>query len=248
MWIGIFKPTKAMTMATAILIIIEGQFQIFQRFSSSKLVLRTVESCFVALNYYGNGSRILRESFHAVFYIFLWKKMDLWLQTHKSDDQDKRKLQKFFRSAYSIALLRWIMHVHLSQWRGQINSLCMTMWWTGKPQIYLLPKISPSAKPSPGNTVTVTVTDSDYFGQQQSLSEGCTSSTYEWWRTGVRRRCLWPEISPSVNLSPSNSSSTHFSLKLYLTHTHTHTHTYTYTHGHDNANTHAHTYAQARYT
>jgi hypothetical protein len=36
--------------------IIEGQFQAFQRFSSSKLVLKTVESCFVALNY-GNGSR-----------------------------------------------------------------------------------------------------------------------------------------------------------------------------------------------
>ncbi len=33
-----------------------GQFQVFQRFSSSKLVLKTVESCFVALNYYGNGS------------------------------------------------------------------------------------------------------------------------------------------------------------------------------------------------
>jgi hypothetical protein len=41
---------------TAIPIIIEGQFQAFQRFSSSKLVLKTVESCFVALNYYGNGS------------------------------------------------------------------------------------------------------------------------------------------------------------------------------------------------
>jgi hypothetical protein len=41
---------------TAILIITEGQFQVFQRFSSSKLVLKTVESCFVALNYYGNGS------------------------------------------------------------------------------------------------------------------------------------------------------------------------------------------------
>jgi hypothetical protein len=41
---------------TAIPIIIEGQFQVFQRFSSSKLVLKTVESCFVALNYYGNGS------------------------------------------------------------------------------------------------------------------------------------------------------------------------------------------------
>ncbi len=41
---------------TAIPIIIEGRFQVFQRFSSSKLVLKAVESCFVALNYYGNGS------------------------------------------------------------------------------------------------------------------------------------------------------------------------------------------------
>jgi hypothetical protein len=42
---------------------------------------------------------------------------------------------------------------------------------------------------------------------------------YEWWRTGVRRPCLWPEISPSVNLPHSNSNSN--------THTHTHTHTHT---------------------
>ena len=41
---------------TAILIIIESQFQVFQRFSSGKLVLKTVESCFVALNYHENGS------------------------------------------------------------------------------------------------------------------------------------------------------------------------------------------------
>ncbi len=40
----------------AILIIFEGQLQVFQRFSSSKLVPKTVESCFVALNYYENGS------------------------------------------------------------------------------------------------------------------------------------------------------------------------------------------------
>ncbi len=38
--------------------IIEGQFQVFQRFSSSTLVLKTVESCFVALNYYENGSMV----------------------------------------------------------------------------------------------------------------------------------------------------------------------------------------------
>ncbi len=45
---------------TAILMIIEGQFQTFQRFSSGKLVLKAVESCFVALNYYENGSRASR--------------------------------------------------------------------------------------------------------------------------------------------------------------------------------------------
>ncbi len=42
--------------SAAILGTIEGPFQVFGRFSSSKLVLRTVESCFVALNYYENGS------------------------------------------------------------------------------------------------------------------------------------------------------------------------------------------------
>ncbi len=45
-----------MMCSTAILIIIEGQFQAFQRFSSSKLVLKAVESCFVALNYHENDS------------------------------------------------------------------------------------------------------------------------------------------------------------------------------------------------
>ena len=58
------KPTRTRTYActsrlyadTAILRIIGGRFQVFQRFPSSKLVLKTVESCFVALNYHGNGS------------------------------------------------------------------------------------------------------------------------------------------------------------------------------------------------
>ncbi len=40
---------------TAILIIIEGQFQIFQRFSSTKLVLRAVKTCYVALNCFAYG-------------------------------------------------------------------------------------------------------------------------------------------------------------------------------------------------
>ncbi len=38
-------------------IIIEGQFQVFQRFSIGQLVLKTVESRFTALNCYGNGGR-----------------------------------------------------------------------------------------------------------------------------------------------------------------------------------------------
>jgi hypothetical protein len=41
---------------TAILVIIEGHFQVFQRFSSSKLVLKTVKSRFATLSYYENGS------------------------------------------------------------------------------------------------------------------------------------------------------------------------------------------------
>ncbi len=40
----------------AILIRIGAQFQAFQRFSGSKLVLKAVDSRFVALNYYENGS------------------------------------------------------------------------------------------------------------------------------------------------------------------------------------------------
>ncbi len=39
--------------------IIEGPFQIFQRFPSSKLVLKTVESHFETLNYCENGRRNL---------------------------------------------------------------------------------------------------------------------------------------------------------------------------------------------
>jgi hypothetical protein len=41
---------------TAILIEIEGRFQVFQRFSGSKLVLKTVGIGFAALSYYENGS------------------------------------------------------------------------------------------------------------------------------------------------------------------------------------------------
>jgi hypothetical protein len=37
--------------------IFQGPFPAFQRFSSSKLVLKIVESCFPALNYFGNASQ-----------------------------------------------------------------------------------------------------------------------------------------------------------------------------------------------
>jgi hypothetical protein len=51
-------------LCTAIPIIIEGLFQVFQRFPSSKLVLKTVESCFVALIHYWNGSTRLSANIH----------------------------------------------------------------------------------------------------------------------------------------------------------------------------------------
>jgi hypothetical protein len=52
----LLTPVRSQYPCTAILIIIEGQFQVLQRFSSSNLVLKAVESCFMALrlglNYY----------------------------------------------------------------------------------------------------------------------------------------------------------------------------------------------------
>jgi hypothetical protein len=44
---------------TAILIIFGDRFQVFDRFSGSKLLLKTVGSRFAALNYYENGSILL---------------------------------------------------------------------------------------------------------------------------------------------------------------------------------------------
>ncbi len=37
---------------TAILIKIDGQLQVFQQFSRSKLILKAIEICFKALSYY----------------------------------------------------------------------------------------------------------------------------------------------------------------------------------------------------
>ncbi len=42
--------------STAILIIMEGRFEVFQRFSGSKLALQNVMSRFATLNYHENGS------------------------------------------------------------------------------------------------------------------------------------------------------------------------------------------------
>jgi hypothetical protein len=47
---------------TALLTKIEGENQVFQRFSSSKLVLKTVESRFAALDYYENGSIDIKKT------------------------------------------------------------------------------------------------------------------------------------------------------------------------------------------
>ncbi len=60
----IFICTAICSINTAILILTECQFHVFQRFMSSKLVLKTVESCFVALNYYEDGSTdwLLRDA------------------------------------------------------------------------------------------------------------------------------------------------------------------------------------------
>jgi hypothetical protein len=45
-----------MIICNAILFIIEGRFQVFERFSSGKLVQKTVGSRFAALNYCESGS------------------------------------------------------------------------------------------------------------------------------------------------------------------------------------------------
>ncbi len=57
---------------TAILIIVEGQFQVFQLFPISKLGLKPVERCFIAFNYYGIGARILWRDKWSYFEDFLF--------------------------------------------------------------------------------------------------------------------------------------------------------------------------------
>ena len=69
-----WEHTKVMT--TAILITMEGLFQVFQRFSSSKLVLKTVGSRFAALNCYEHGSRT----------IYYWRNIES-IQNHSTKAQ-----------------------------------------------------------------------------------------------------------------------------------------------------------------
>jgi hypothetical protein len=54
----ILSKDKICLILTAIPMIFEGLFQAFQQSFSSKLVLNTVQSCFVAPNYYENGSSV----------------------------------------------------------------------------------------------------------------------------------------------------------------------------------------------
>jgi hypothetical protein len=48
--------TPSLKTSAGVFKIIEGQFPDFQRFSSSKLVLKTVETPFPALNYFEDAS------------------------------------------------------------------------------------------------------------------------------------------------------------------------------------------------
>jgi hypothetical protein len=75
LWLIMCCPIFKGVFCTAILMIIEGQFQVIQRLSSSKLVLKTVDSRFVALNYYENGSK-------GVFCIILYCKLNIRPQTN----------------------------------------------------------------------------------------------------------------------------------------------------------------------
>jgi hypothetical protein len=54
---------------TPIPIIIEGLLQVFQRFASSKLVLRAIGSRFVALHDHENGSRVTTRVSYSVMTI-----------------------------------------------------------------------------------------------------------------------------------------------------------------------------------
>ncbi len=58
-----------LAVTTAILIIIEGRFQIFQMFPSSTLVLTTVKSRFANINYHENGVQKFKEFMVIVIHV-----------------------------------------------------------------------------------------------------------------------------------------------------------------------------------
>jgi hypothetical protein len=86
--------------------IIEGRFQVFQRFSSSNLVLKTIESCFMALNYYGNGSMIHRQELGLRRLTIQHKlvgsaqKCCVFIEKSKSDDWAKKPFKSGFEFFY----------------------------------------------------------------------------------------------------------------------------------------------------
>jgi hypothetical protein len=65
----------------AVLIIIDRQFQAFQRFFSSKLVLKTVESRSDTLSYYEDGS-IAHLFTYSIIYTYIYKNMHIYTYIH----------------------------------------------------------------------------------------------------------------------------------------------------------------------
>jgi hypothetical protein len=89
------------------LIIIEGQFQIFQRFSSSKLVLKTAQSRFAALNYYENGSNFCDLQRN-------WRSFPFSTVFHDYGGTKKRlKTVEFLQIILQVAVFDQLIHVHL---------------------------------------------------------------------------------------------------------------------------------------
>ncbi len=80
---GMYPRCRHSLSFTAILIIFEGQFQAFQRFPSTKLVLKTVESRFAALNYYENGSTWTKRQRHVILIrTYIHTYIHTWLHTY----------------------------------------------------------------------------------------------------------------------------------------------------------------------
>ncbi len=96
---------------TAILKIIEGLFQVFQGFFSSKLVLKAVESCFVALNYHESGSSLSHsptENTPHVSMVFTYKYMQC-----KITETDRQTDQKWFSHIRMSHLFRKSQYIYI---------------------------------------------------------------------------------------------------------------------------------------